>query len=79
MQTVVAEAQRDEHGGRLDPAGKDSDDIERGLVGPVNVLEHEHAGRTPAELGQERPGNLVGPRAPLDEDRELAARFRGRL
>jgi hypothetical protein len=45
---VVAIGRQHERGERLDTAAEQSQDVERRLVGPVQVLEHDDAGRPAA-------------------------------
>jgi hypothetical protein len=73
VKAVVAEAQREQGCHRLDPAHDQSDDIERGLVSVVQVLEYEHAWCASAQLGEHRPGDVVGPRVAFHQHGELTA------
>ena len=68
VELVVAVAGDDERGHRLDPAGEQAEDVERRLVGPVHVLEHED-GRAPSAAAPRASAadDLVRHRAPLDE------------
>jgi hypothetical protein len=58
---------------RVDPAPEQPDDIERRLIGPVRVLEHEDR-RPTTELVGEYRGDLMRPGAAADELIELAIR-----
>jgi hypothetical protein len=55
----------------VDAAGEEPHDVERGLVGPVDVLEHEHRRRRRAELGEHRRRDVVRHRPLLDAPPEL--------
>jgi hypothetical protein len=73
VELVVAVAGEDEGGHALDLAGQQAQHVERRLVGPVEVLEHEHGRAPPGQLPHERAGDLVRPGFPGDELLELAA------
>ena len=72
LEPVVAVTGDRECGDPLDPADEQAKDVERGLVRPVDVLEHEHARGTSVQLLGQRGDHLVRPRAALDERAELA-------
>jgi predicted nucleotidyltransferase len=76
---VVAVAGENERGDRLEPSRQQPEDVERRLVGPVDVLEDEDRRRRGRQLAGERGRHLVWPRAGLDEALELAARPLGDL
>ncbi len=57
----------------MDPATEQPDDIERRLIGPVHVLEHEDR-RPTTELVGEHRGDLMRPGAAANELIELATR-----
>jgi hypothetical protein len=76
MQAVVAKTQRQDGRNRLDPTDHQPDNIERGLVGVVQVLEHQNARRPTPQLTKQRPRDLVGPRVALHQHRQLAADLR---
>ena len=58
-QLIVAERDEREHGQRRDPAAEQLDDVERPLVGPVDVLDHEHRRGLVRQFGDERSHELV--------------------
>jgi hypothetical protein len=60
MQAVVAKAQSDESRDRLNPTHHQPDDIERGLVRVMKVLEHEHARGASAQLRDSAPATSWG-------------------
>lgn len=66
LELVVAERENDEHRDLLDPADQDAQDVERGLVRPMNILESEDGGSPSCERPCERPHELVK-LAPLTE------------
>jgi len=72
VELVVAVAGENEGGNALHLARQQAQHVERRIVGPVEVLEHEH-GRAPAgQLTDERARDLVRAGLPGDELLELA-------
>ena len=69
----VAVRDDDQGGGPFDPAREQAHEVEGGLVGPVEVLEHDDAGRRTAQLGQERREDVAGAAAAVDDLGQLAA------
>ncbi len=60
----VAAREQEQDGQRPDSPGEQGDDVERRLVRPVHVLEHEHGRlRRQRELGQQQAVDLVRRRA----------------
>jgi hypothetical protein len=72
VELVVAVAGEDEGGDALHLAGQEAQDVQRRLVGPVEVLEHEDARAPSGELANERTGDLVRSRLTGDQLLELA-------
>jgi len=72
VELVIPEARDHECGCALDPAPDEPEDVERGLVRPVDVLEDQD-GRAVLELGHQRRDDVVRPRARLDEPAEIPA------
>ena len=70
---VVAVGEDDERRSGLDSAREQADEVERGAVGTVQILEHDHVRRPPAKLVEERGEHVDRPGSPLDEPLELAA------
>ena len=64
VELVVAVGRQHERRQRLDPAGEQAHDVERGLVGPVQILQHDDARRPPAELARERRDDIGAARRP---------------
>ena len=61
---AVPEGEHEQHGQRADPPCEHGDHVERRLVGPVHVLEHEHRRlRRQRELGEQQAVDLVRRRA----------------
>jgi hypothetical protein len=60
VELVFAVGGEDERGHRADTSREDPEDVERRLVGPVQVLEHEHRGALIAKHAQQRGRHLVG-------------------
>ncbi len=50
---LVAVGDDDDRGQRRDPAGQETDHVERGVVGPVQVLDHQHHGGLGEDVGQD--------------------------
>ena len=75
VELVVAVGGDHERGQRLDPARQQPEDVERRLVGPVQVLQHDDRGSS--EFGRERGGQRARRRALGHERGELAARLLG--
>ena len=71
VQAVIAEAQNDERRRRLNPPSQQPHDIERRLIAPMKILQHQHTRRTAAQPSEHRSGDVV--RA------SLARHQRGRL
>ena len=70
---VVAEGDERERGHALHPAPEQAQHVERALVGPVDVLEHEHGAGRLAQ-GVQQGGDEHGrPRAGRDDLLQLAA------
>ena len=66
-----------EHGAdRLDAASDESEDVERRLVGPVDVFDHDD-GRPTAKLVDQRGRDRVGNWVAAQELEECATRRRG--
>ena len=66
-----------EHGAdRLDAASDESEDVERRLVGPVDVLDHDDR-RPTAKLVDQRRGDRVGNRVAAQELVQCVTRRRG--
>src|SRR3981081_807197 len=73
IELIVTIAGDDKRRHRLDSAGPQLQDVERGLVSPVHVLKHEH-GQTPrAQVPRERRYDLVRDCAAVYNLLELAA------
>ncbi len=70
---VVAEARCHDRRRALDPAREQPEQVERRLVGAVDVLEHEERRRLGCELAQERVGELVRPGVSAQRVGQLAA------
>ena len=62
---------------RFDAATEKPQHVERRVVSPMHVLEHQDRRRTRLQLSHQRRGDLERPRARLDELLELAAGGRG--
>jgi hypothetical protein len=77
LELVVAIGGDDERGRRVDLAGQQAHDVETGLVGPVEVLEHEDRRRAVGELAQQRGRDLVRRRGAGRDLREVAADLLG--
>ena len=73
VELVVSEGRDDQHRQRLDPARDDPEHVERRLVGPVHVFDHDHGRRRPAQLDHQRLGELVRLRAAGGDALELAS------
>ena len=68
--SVAREHQRRHRGGR---ARQQHEHIERRLVGPVDILEHEHRGPAALEVPAQGRRDLMRTRSRLDERLELAS------
>ena len=77
VHAVMAVARDDDRGDRLDAPHQQPQRIERRLVGPVDVLEYEHAWPARPQLPAQGRRNLVGHDAAGDDFLELAARVLG--
>ena len=73
LELVVAVGDRDERRHRRDPACEQAEQVERRLVGPVQVLEHDDRWRAPPQLVEQRGQHVARPGAALDEVGQLAA------
>ena len=73
IELVVAIGRQHQRRQRLDAASEQAHDVERGLVGPVEVLEHDDARRPAAQLARQRRDELARRRAVRGDRRELAA------
>jgi hypothetical protein len=78
VELVVAVAGQDQRGSGLDPASKQSQNVARRLVGPMDVLEHQDR-RPLLELRHQRSRELMRRRAALDQLSELPARDLGHV
>ena len=77
-QLLVAEGQHQQRRQVREPAGDVPEDVQRGVVGPVQVFDDQHGGPPRGQLGHGRAGHRV--RLIAGERRgERAAGFRGRL
>ena len=56
---VVAAGQHEHRADVLDPPRRVAEDVERGVVGPVDVLDHEHGRRLGGELLEQRAEHAV--------------------
>jgi hypothetical protein len=70
---VVAIGRQHERGDRLDAASEQAQDVERRLIGPVEVLEHDDVRRPAAQLARQRGDELARRGALRDQRSELAA------
>ena len=70
---VVAIRRDDQRIEPLDPAGEEPNDVERALVGPVDVFQHDDRGRRPGELLDERVRKAVRVRTAANEVVERSA------
>ena len=75
----VAEARGDDGRRVLDPAREQAEQVERRLVGAVDVLDHEERRPLRCELAEERVGELVGSGVPAQRVGQLAADAAGDL
>ena len=57
----MAEGQKDGGGQGLDPADHVGDDVQRGVVGPVHVLDHQQHGGQPFQFGDQGAEDVLGP------------------
>ena len=73
VELVVAVAGENESGSTLDPASEQLQDVERGLVRPVQVLDDQDRRRPRPQLAHERRRDLVRSGAALDQLLELTA------
>ena len=72
LQRVVTITGDDQRRNRFDPTTDQPQDVERRLVGPVNVLEHDDSRRPLVELAQQRARDLMRLAAPPGELLERA-------
>jgi hypothetical protein len=72
LQLVVAKRGQHERSRPLDAAAEQAKDVERRLVGPVQVFQHQHARPSP-ELVDQDPEHLVRPGVVPDQVGERAA------
>ena len=77
VELVVAIARDHQSRDRLDPTGEQPQDVERRLVRPVHILEHEHGRCAFAELTSQRRDDLMRNRAARDTLLEVAADILG--
>ena len=77
VELVVAVAGDEQRRDGRDATAEQAEHVERRLVGPVHVLEHDDRRLPLGELAQERRGDRVGRSAVGDGFRELAAGDRG--
>src|SRR2546421_10457732 len=73
IELVVAVAGEDKPWRVLHPPGEQPEHIERRLVRPVEILEHEHASPWAAQLQQERRRHLMRLRSACHQFLELSA------
>jgi hypothetical protein len=73
IELVIAITGQDQGRDRADPSRQHRDHVERRLVGPMHVLEHDHRRHPASELPQQRRRHLVRLRRARDELLELAA------
>jgi hypothetical protein len=74
LELVIAVGGENEDSGALDLSGEQPEHIERGLVRPVDVLEHED-GRSPGVgLSEQRRGEVVRAALSFEHGSELAPR-----
>jgi hypothetical protein len=76
VELIIAVAGHHQRRHRLHPAGEQPQDVQGRLVGPVHVLENEHARDPRAQLLGQRRHHRVGHRATRHDRLQLAA---GRL
>jgi hypothetical protein len=76
VELVVAKRREHERAGSFDATAEQAEDVEGRLVGPVEVLQHEH-GRLSAQLLDKGTEHLVGARVACDQLSERTARLRG--
>jgi hypothetical protein len=72
IELVVAVRRDDEHRSGLYPATHQPQHVQSGLIGSVDVLEHENRRRSRLQLLEECGGHLMGPRLAFDQLCELA-------
>ena len=77
VELVVAVAGDEQRRDGRDAAAEQAQHVERRLVGPVHVLEHDDRRLAAGQLAQQRRGDRVGGGAVGDGLRELAAGDRG--
>jgi hypothetical protein len=73
VELVVAVGREHQRRDRLDATGEQAHDVQRGLVGPVQVLEHHDARSPLGQLRGQRGDELGGRGALRDDGAELAA------
>ena len=59
VEFIVAIAGEHQRGSRRDPGADQRQDVDRGLVGPVQILQHQHRRRPAAKLAKEGRRDLV--------------------
>jgi hypothetical protein len=79
VELVVPVAGENECVSSLDPASEQLQDVERGLVRPVQILDHEDGRRVRSKLVYERGGDVVWSGPSLDEALEVSARATGAI
>ena len=75
VQLLLPIAQGDHGADRLDAAGDEADHVERRLVRPVDVLDHDDRRPAPAQLFDERRGHGVWDRVAAKEVAQSVARL----
>ena len=75
---VVAVGEDDERRSGLDSAREQADEVERGAVGTVQILEHDHVRRPPAKLVEERRQHARPARIPARRATRARRRSRSR-
>ena len=73
IELVVPVAGENKRRNRSDPALEEPQDVKRGLVRPVHILEHHDRRHLPAELTHQRSHDLVAPAATRHKLLELTA------
>ena len=79
VELVVAVGRQHQRRDRLDAASEQAHDVQRGLVGPVQVLQHHDARRPAAQLRRQRRDEHGGRGALRDDRAELAAGLLGHV
>ena len=71
-QLGLAIAHEQRHWQRLHASGEQAQQIERRVIRPMSVLEHEDRRRPPSKLAHQRSGEVEGSRPGVDRLRQLA-------